>query len=727
MRILLQSPVHEELFTQVYFGNFVPRLFYEHEILIMGPQRRCDIYFDPTCETMQDILEKLPWMPDFYLCQCPEWQILPRGIENSPFPLVAFTFDYDYFPHRMKNLACIFDAFIVPGGIAHTHLKQLGANLVFTFPGWTGYLDRITPLDYDGEKPIDVFFSGHMSKSILPERLRILFKVASLPLNVIISSYLGDEYKNYLSKSKVIFTFHRRGEFQSRTIEAQASGCYPIVQLAPEVEVGGVRFRPNETEIYLEGGYKYYKDEKNVDIKVLEALKNWNEVERKERKKEIIEKYEVKERLRRFLNFLQFCMPKVREEHKKRTERLKRFNPAFLNIPLMPTCDPEDFEKIVVWTLKDALEHVKGSGHDETNLKGVIRYIFGEILQVQCKYSESNSTLQEAVYTFLDGVRRYPESFILRYNLGVCAFHTKIPQAKDILLETLNFVDNVDFNDIYIFSDNTREYSYQKEYSELFFRGDISGLRKLFRSNVYYFLGRISEENGDIEKALEFFKGAAKFERRAIFLFELACLDSSYAQEALSLAPLNSERVVDVVRSKVELGDIEGARDIARNYFEILRKFNIKNNPMVNYEFEYKKIFPNVIKKPEGEWDGRISFILVSDKPPDVLARIRKHLQKHLKGPVFFNMIPLIDGEYYVFTSSYVRRLLVDTLRYLKPDVVITKSRGRYIPFAFEGSILRKLLRREKVKSNVISIDEPLTTFEPKLYSWLLSIGTFMD
>lgn len=238
MKILLQGGNFKNSFNpQIYFGHIVEKGIPGHEVITLGLHERDQIKWAPE-EPFEAILDRLPkgWLPDVYLCQGAEYHLIPRGIEEAPFSIAATVIDYDYHVTSALRFARLFDLIVTYGEAARKDFEGMGAARVISVPDWSGFLPEMFPYPPGpyGERAIDISFAGHIDDINHGDRSRLLFRLAQLPerVKVRIETYLPpEEYGRRLADSRVVFTYHRRGEIQSRLLDAMANGA---VGLCPE-------------------------------------------------------------------------------------------------------------------------------------------------------------------------------------------------------------------------------------------------------------------------------------------------------------------------------------------------------------------------------------------------------------------------------------------------------------------------------------------------------------
>jgi hypothetical protein len=157
----------------------------------------------------------------------------PPDIERLPIPILAITADWDYRLPRVAELLPILDGIISTSRETDRIFKALGARLVIPAHINGHFLPGIHPCRSFKQREIDLLYTGHMSDEFphrpraewierigqLGERYKVMIGWGSFP---------AEEYTYLLETSRLVFTYHRRGEVTSRFGDALAAGAVPV-------------------------------------------------------------------------------------------------------------------------------------------------------------------------------------------------------------------------------------------------------------------------------------------------------------------------------------------------------------------------------------------------------------------------------------------------------------------------------------------------------------------
>lgn len=204
----------------------------QHEVITFGYAADLDIQVRPDA-AFADVLARLPagWVPDVCVCVHVDYLIVPPGIEEAPFPTVAVTADWDFRIGIASTVAEAFDLTVALGDESCAAMRLLGARetLPFAYFGVPEELLQGPLEDIDRHRPIDVLFTGTIHDDTHRDRSRWLARLARLSdrhaIHIGEASSAQDSYRELLKRSKLVFTFHRRGELQLRFTDAVTQGA----------------------------------------------------------------------------------------------------------------------------------------------------------------------------------------------------------------------------------------------------------------------------------------------------------------------------------------------------------------------------------------------------------------------------------------------------------------------------------------------------------------------
>lgn len=239
-----------------FFGKEIGR----HQVVTFGYAPGLDIQMEPGAD-FQAVLDALPpgFTPDVCVCTHVDYLLIPRGIEHAPFPTVAITADWDFRIGIARTVAETFDLTVTLGEESCQAMHALGARhtLPFAYFGVPEQEFEAPLAKADCERPIDVLFTGTINDYTHLDRSQWLARVAGLSnrFNVIIGQpdASPSAYRKLLQQSKLVFTFHRRGELQMRFTDAVTQGA-------------AVLDNGRETARYFQAGTEYlHYDEANLE------------------------------------------------------------------------------------------------------------------------------------------------------------------------------------------------------------------------------------------------------------------------------------------------------------------------------------------------------------------------------------------------------------------------------------------------------------------------------
>lgn len=171
--------------------------------------------------------------PAFFLCQMIEWHQFPRGLAALPCPLIGQTSDFFVHIQSVKPWLELFDRIVVLDHTEHDAVSPLVSVPVASFPKSYG-LPPGFPDYRPSDRPIDVLMTGTTMSPYHPDKADILRQLLALDgvELMVVNGHLGAAaYADLLSRSKLTVTHYRcGGVLMTRSIEAGALGCIPLVQ-----------------------------------------------------------------------------------------------------------------------------------------------------------------------------------------------------------------------------------------------------------------------------------------------------------------------------------------------------------------------------------------------------------------------------------------------------------------------------------------------------------------
>jgi hypothetical protein len=203
------------------------------------------------------------WQPDMVILYLP-YTTIPACLWSAPVPVIGLAADWNLLWHwyRQQSDAC--DLILTDtGGVEALTRTGIGhgcaANL---FGSERSFLEQ--PLSGD-LRDIDVLFVGNLNAAVQRERLSWLGRVARLSERwrvVIDQGVFGEEYRQLLGRSRIVFNRSIRGEANKRAFEAAGAGAL----LFQEAE-------NHELSAYFQGTYQFVLRGEYVTVEILVPLK----------------------------------------------------------------------------------------------------------------------------------------------------------------------------------------------------------------------------------------------------------------------------------------------------------------------------------------------------------------------------------------------------------------------------------------------------------------------
>jgi hypothetical protein len=179
-------------------------------------------------DTWEQVCTRLPqgWRPHFIVLWLP-YAHVPACLWSAPVPLVGLAADWQLLWHGYRRLLrhvdlVLTDAMGVETLVQEGIAQASAANLYGSAPD---FLEGPWP---DGPKDIDVLFIGNFHPAIQRERLSWLGRLAKLAGRwrvELATGVFGDDYRQLLGRTRIVFNRAIRGECNQRVAEAVAAGA----------------------------------------------------------------------------------------------------------------------------------------------------------------------------------------------------------------------------------------------------------------------------------------------------------------------------------------------------------------------------------------------------------------------------------------------------------------------------------------------------------------------
>ena len=462
---------------------------------------RQDIRNKPDADIHQFYNPQQP--PDFYICTMVEWHIIPPNIQELPCPILGQTSDFDLHIHAVYPWLQVFDEVITTDQTEWEDARRLVDVPVSTFPKSFGVPANIPQLS-EGKRDIDVFVSGTTLHPFHLDKAGLYHQVLQMP-NINFCSIKGfvepSQYYQFLSQSKITFTYVRHlGATPTRGLEALSMGCTVAVPKGCVLQLyAGEK----------EGVVAYEID--SLDCTIQKILNEWQEFEQRARRgAEIIRQEFALERVAsQYMRFMTFLAAKPRSPRRiQPVERLiqKRSLHRGAPLPKERILSKIRQRNMVRW---QAQLETKASSHIFIDLARELVLAYPDTAKLHL--------LQQALEIYQTGVKRFPNSLVLRSNFIRTVLHfgnpKQVAEALQLLEATLNIPESdwqIDVMEDVFSWDFLNSFFNYRRYFDLVtenLMGAISvdsvrqQLTRLILASLHYYQGRYSGE-------LEHFKQA---------------------------------------------------------------------------------------------------------------------------------------------------------------------------------------------------------------------------
>jgi GT2 family glycosyltransferase/Tfp pilus assembly protein PilF len=179
-------------------------------------------------DTWEAIASRLPagWQPEFVALYLP-YKRIPPALWRAPVPLIGLAADWNMLWHWYRHCLRRCDVILTDtlGVEALTKEGITNAQVAYLYG-----LDReetAWPLP-GGLRDIDVLFAGNFHPAVQRERLSWLGRLAKLSDRhriVLRTGVFGDDYRQLLTRTRIVFNRSIRGEVNRRAFEAIAAGA----------------------------------------------------------------------------------------------------------------------------------------------------------------------------------------------------------------------------------------------------------------------------------------------------------------------------------------------------------------------------------------------------------------------------------------------------------------------------------------------------------------------
>ncbi len=420
------------------------------EVLSVGFHANDDVPLE-SGEPLARLRARLPkgWVPSFYHCYQVESNLMPVGLESAPFPILGYVSDYDTRIQTSFFRAQVCDAMVVTGGVDHHELRRgIGLPCV-VFPKAVGiWADAFARADAS-RKNVDVFCSGTTMSFYQQDKGRLMYRLMQLADRHrvrIRKGYLSPEqYIADTARSRIVFSFVRRQPvWSSRATDALAGGAVVLYQ-----EGGGLDLFFSEEE----GAVPYRED--NLEQVVERVLSQWDEryaAAAARGRARALREFDLTVCMERYLKRLAILGatidPSRRIRRPFRREVGLRY-PPFARGGFVAGPERRKAAWIAGW--QDTVRRLTDIPLAQRTANGcnILAYAHFVLGMRQWKPAadgrldaaprESAEHLRTAWRTFEEGVARFPEHVVLRFNWGrVACVLNRRREAHDIFQQLLS-------------------------------------------------------------------------------------------------------------------------------------------------------------------------------------------------------------------------------------------------------------------------------------------------
>lgn len=523
MKILLlgigNAPVRFDS-ASFFFENLLDRRDENLDVITFGYNEGVDIRINPEDDFEKVVKALSPdWRPDCCILQGIDYNLLPRGIEKAPFPVVALPFpgDWDLDLIYTKAIVEAADLVIGAGYFDEENLPVIGAGNVEIF-----YLGSVREKFID-PKPVkirdrkyDLFYTAtwfnditHPERSGWAARLVKLSGKHNILIETRIKSY--EEYILLLRNSKLAFSHVRQGVFSNRVLEAASQGTVPVVT-GRDVQ----RYFQNGTEIVSVGTEnfdecveRYLKDEDLLQKMSERAYKN------------VTDNFISESR---FLKLLKVIERNLNQEKniRRRAVSLGEYESAVRTGEIyfyayFRTVSGGYFftDKNTSLFLGLSIDEFRKAVEVNAAPRGLINLAVA-MSALLFQHDGNRETVEGAkeIISLLEGVTASNPSYIMAYfNLGLLHFRLdNLDAALENFLKLIRLMEDEEY-EIDPWCLQNRDFDLfnlllQKPLNEKLLslmKGELSSddIARLYHSSVLFFMSMIYEERGDLYNALD--------------------------------------------------------------------------------------------------------------------------------------------------------------------------------------------------------------------------------
>lgn len=379
-----------------------------------------------------DLLANCPtgWNPDVYIHWSPEYNAVPRGLENADCLTVGAFGDWNLGGRAIHSVGNMFDALFADrnGGDL---LRSKGFENVFYSPLWA--YDPQTHRRLPGRRDLDIVMVGSFNHAVQWERSKWLARIARLSrhYNVVVTAgVFGEEYVRLTNRAKIVFNRSIRGELNMRTFEATACGAMLFYE-RENPEIRDLFTDRVECVLYgdddLEDLFAYYLAPENAAERERVAQAGWQKVQAHSYAHhfaDFLNQVETLVEARRAGDFVSRGFSQLPAEE----QILRRANQWFLS------CNRETYD-----LLEEELEH-NAEDADMAHFKGVLLAETAYHLPLS---HERTDTFERALKDLHIALEIEPDYVMARHNLGwLLVTMGRVTEGETELLQALRQLES---------------------------------------------------------------------------------------------------------------------------------------------------------------------------------------------------------------------------------------------------------------------------------------------
>lgn len=203
--------------------------------------------------------------------------IYPEGFADCTIPKVAWVNDHDMFITSRAGDYNSQDALLVNCPFEHFECSALFRQpYIATYFGFTWSVTEYGILPPSEDKPVDFFFSGHVQRTNLANKMRMVYRLATLPEEMEVKISDGhaplQDYVDMVRGSKYVFHGMRYLDgFSNRAMDSLSKGTF---QMLPPDTAWGTLLDEGTTGVFIASNSDFDRDcarlledyERNVDL-----------------------------------------------------------------------------------------------------------------------------------------------------------------------------------------------------------------------------------------------------------------------------------------------------------------------------------------------------------------------------------------------------------------------------------------------------------------------------